>query len=439
MNATRAQLLTVLCHWITLLAQALPLRSIPTFIELLIGALLSRRGWITAAYLAIAAQRHWTTYYKWLQRGCWSWVRLGQYFAVLVLCSFPRRVWYLVLDDSVHCRASKKAPGSGRYHTHSRKPNRPTVVQGQCWVTLAVVLSRGRRYRGAIPLRSRLQRTGGNTSKLRTAQVLLRVVGAIFPPYRVRVLFDCWYMRRWLIQYVQAWGFAVIGRVRQDTALYMVPEPPTASSRRRGRPRRYGARYTPERVAALPESRVRLWLYGKVQWVRFRSASVKARFLRGQVVRVVWVQFEADEGTRGPPRLLLATEVDLRPEVIIQAYGRRWTIEPLFNLLRHGWGWLDAWQQSRHVLARWVQLVAVAYALVQLLVLTGGDHLRSLGALTPWRQPRPVPAGLVRLALQPYFGHVNVRAWWDPKSRKFRPLAVVEGMASESPLAKAAY
>ena len=60
MNATQAQLLTVLCHWITVLAQALPLRSIPTFIELLIGALLSRRGWVTEAYLAIAAQRHWT-------------------------------------------------------------------------------------------------------------------------------------------------------------------------------------------------------------------------------------------------------------------------------------------------------------------------------------------------------------------------------------------
>ena len=63
MNRTREQLLPILCHWITFLAHALPLRSVPTFIELVVGALLSQWGWVTAAYLAIAAQRHWTSYY----------------------------------------------------------------------------------------------------------------------------------------------------------------------------------------------------------------------------------------------------------------------------------------------------------------------------------------------------------------------------------------
>ena len=41
----------VLCHWISFLAHALPLRSVPTFLELLIGALLSRRGFVTEAWL----------------------------------------------------------------------------------------------------------------------------------------------------------------------------------------------------------------------------------------------------------------------------------------------------------------------------------------------------------------------------------------------------
>ena len=75
MNRTREQLLPILCHWITFLTHALPLRSVPTFIELVVGALLSRRGWVTEAYLAIAAQRHWTSYYKWVQQGRWSWRR----------------------------------------------------------------------------------------------------------------------------------------------------------------------------------------------------------------------------------------------------------------------------------------------------------------------------------------------------------------------------
>lgn len=123
----------------------------------------------------------------------------------------------------------------------------------------------------------------------------------------------------------------MIGQIRRDTALYALPEVVGVGQRRRGRPRQYGLKYTPERVVALPEHRVRLWLYGKWQGVRYRSAQVKARFLQGQVVRVVWVQFEAEDGTLGATRLLLATEADLRPDVIIKAYARRWPIEPLFN------------------------------------------------------------------------------------------------------------
>ena len=438
MNRTREQLLPILCHWITFLAHALPLRSVPTFLELVVGALLSQRGWVTAAYLAIAAQRHWTSYYQWLQQGRWSWLRVGQYLAVLLRCSFPRRVWYLVVDDSINCRASPRAPSHGRHYNHSRKVNRPRFLQGQCWVLLAAVLSRGRRYCSAIPVVARLQRTVGNRNKLRAACVLLRAVGAIFQECQVRVLLDCWYRRRRVIQYAHAWGFAVIGQVRRDTALYALPEVVVVGQRRRGRPRQYGLKYTPERVVALPEHRVRLWLYGKWQWVRYRSAVVKARFLQGQVVRVVWVQFEAEDGILGATRVLLATEADLRPEVILKAYARRWPIEPLFNQLRHGWGWLDAWQQSRQVLARWVQIVFVAYALAQLLVLKGGDHLAALTQVTPWRQGRPVTAGLVRLALQRILGQVNLRAWWDPTSRKFQPPAAAEETVSGLPLAQAA-
>ena len=164
----------------------------------------------------------------------------------------------------------------------------------------------------------------------------------------------------------------------------------------------------------------------------------KARVLQGQGVRVVWVQFEAEDGTWGATRLLLATEVDRRPEGLLKADARRWPIEPLCTQLRHGWGWLEAWQQRRHVLARWVQLGFVAYARAQLRVLPGGDQVAAVTPLTPWRQDRPVTTGLVRLALQRLLGQVNLRAWWDPKSRKFQPPAAAEETVSGPPLAQAA-
>ena len=96
-----------------------------------------------------------------------------------------------------------------------------------------------------------------------------------------------------------------------------MPEP--VEGRRRGRKRLYGMKYTPEQIAALPEVRVKLWLYGKPQWVRYRRVQAKARFLKGRVVRAVWVQFEDPTGRLSKPRLLLATEAGLRPGVIIKA------------------------------------------------------------------------------------------------------------------------
>jgi len=67
-----------------------------------------------------------------------------------------------------------------------------------------------------------------------------------------------------------------------------------------------------------------------------------ARVLQGQIVRAVWVQFEAEEGTLSTTRRRLATEADRRPDVIITTDAWRGPMEPLFTQLRHGWGWLEA-------------------------------------------------------------------------------------------------
>ncbi|MDO9714733.1 hypothetical protein, partial [Paracraurococcus lichenis] len=118
-------------------------------------------------------------------------------------------------------------------------------------------------------------------------------------------------MRGWLIQCALADGHTVIGRVRRDLALYTVPHPPRR--RRPGRPRKYGARLTPDRVAALPVQRSARILYGQMEVVRWHSCRVAARFLHGRVVRAVWVELERPDRPGKPPeqRLLLCTDPDL--------------------------------------------------------------------------------------------------------------------------------
>ena len=45
-------------------------------------------------------------------------------------------------------------------------------------------------------------------------------------------------------------------------------------------------------------------------------------------------------------------------------------MESLFAAIKHQFGLKDAWQQSRQVLMRWVTLVAVGYAISQILAFT---------------------------------------------------------------------
>ncbi len=55
----------ILFEIITFLTKALPIRSIPTFIELLVGAMITRAGFVTEAWLAINPVRNWRMVMGW--------------------------------------------------------------------------------------------------------------------------------------------------------------------------------------------------------------------------------------------------------------------------------------------------------------------------------------------------------------------------------------
>jgi hypothetical protein len=76
----------------------------------------------------------------------------------------------------------------------------------------------------------------------------------------------------------------------------------------RGRPAKYGLKYTPERVEELEETVEELWLYGKKQKIHSRSVHCLARFLKGRLIKVVWTQFEDSDGNLRKPRLLVVNE-----------------------------------------------------------------------------------------------------------------------------------
>src|SRR4051812_45058214 len=353
MPTTAAAIPPLLTTLVGRLAEAVPRRARTTFTELLLGAATTRGGHVTDAILAAGLSRSWTTYYWFLQRGRWAWLAVWRALLGVLKELFAPPVWHVVIDDTVVERISARAPGSLLHHNHAAKPNRSRFLRGQGWLCLAAVVERGWKV-GAVPLMLRLVRRGTHRGKLTSARFLLRLLGDRLG--RVRVLLDAWFMRARLIEAAVADGHTVIGRVRRDLALYGVPRPPRP--RRRGRPRKYGPRLTPPRVAALPVHRTARILYGKLEVAQYRTCRVAARFLKGRVVRAVWVRLERPDRRDGPgeERLLLCTDPDLPAAEVITSYAKRWSVEPLFAAMKHGWGLKDAWQQSRQGLMRWVTI-----------------------------------------------------------------------------------
>ena len=279
------------------LAAAVPARARTTFTELLIGAAVTKGGHVTDPILAVGLSRTWTTYYGLLERGRWSWLRVWEARLGVLKQLFTPPVWHVIIDDTGVERLSTRAPGSLIHHNHTHKPNRPAFLRGQGWLCLAAVVERDWKV-GAVPLMLRLVRRGTTRGKLRSARFLLRLLGTRLG--HVRVLLDAWFMRGWLITRTVADGHTVIGRVRRALALYTVPK--QSRCRRRGRPRKYGERLTRSKVEALPVQRSAQILYGNLEVVRYRTCRVAARFLKGRVVRAVWVELERPDRPDKPAR-----------------------------------------------------------------------------------------------------------------------------------------
>jgi hypothetical protein len=361
-----------LSSWITHLLTAVPLRARATFVELLYGCLISPEGWVTRAISPITRGRHWTTYYKLLERGSVRTLRLARALFEVVNDALPMETLNLVVDDTLIPRQSEKAPGSTIRHDHAKRNNRPQFLLTQCWVTLGVSVlgSAGRKV--VLPIVSRSVPTTANRNKLTIALALVRSLAPVMMNKPVRLLFDAWFMRARLVLPLLSRKMPIIGQARCDTALFLPPD--VVLKPGRGRPKIYGIKMTPDAILNLPATEVKLTLYGKEQLVRLRTVVAMARFLKGTLVRAVWCEFyDADKQRWSKARLLLATETELNAEEILLLYARRWGIEPLFHNLKRWWGVNNLWQQKRTVLELWMQIRSTAWTLVQLLSLVAEE------------------------------------------------------------------
>src|SRR4051794_31628630 len=167
---------------------------------------------------------------------------------------------------------------------------------------------------------------------------------------------------------------------------------------------------------AHPPAEKRLGVYHNVP-IRFRSFRFRARFLGGLEVRAVWISLRV-KGRWTKNRLLLSTDPTMTPEAIIRLYADRWTIEPLFNSLKHAEGAKELWQRSKEAFHRWLHLVQAGMALTVMLSLRDDPDIVRLAHAGPWRREVHPTPGMIKDGLIRRFWNCRVDGLFALKRRK---------------------
>src|SRR3954466_9257403 len=236
-----AGLPATLGRWVGEIVLSIPQPARRTVAELIVGGLLAGGGHVTQAFLALTPRLGWQAYHWMLERGRFRLLGL-----VAALCGIVRRETcgprrFAIIDDTLAPRCSAKAPGAAVRFDHARKPNRPTFLLCQAFVSLCAVVPCRDRPR-AVPIVTGLCRGAGHVGKIALAKALLRAVADRLGP--LCLLLDAWYMRGSVIRAALQRGHTVVGQVRRDTALFELPPPRVPG--RRGRSRLYGAKLDAE-------------------------------------------------------------------------------------------------------------------------------------------------------------------------------------------------
>ena len=403
---------TVLCLWISEIIASLPGRCAVTVLELLTGTMLTGYGSISQAILAVPCRRHWTSYYWMVRKGQFDWKAMVHALCRIVRREFPSERCVVVGDDTLIPRVSEAAPGAAIQYDHARKPNRPDYILAQTVVSLSAVIGNSLGF-WSVPLMSNLAVHTGNHGKLETMRAMVEEVSGTLGA--ITLLLDAWYMKGYLIVDALTRDAIVIGQVRRDTALY---DPPPSRTGKPGRPRKYGDRITREKLKTLVQTHTELPIYGGHRTVRYRTAVCRARFLGGRPVRAVWLSMFVD-GKWTAERLLLSTDPGHTAEDVI--ISLRWTIEPMFAALKWGEGMIDMWMQWVETFHRWLTIVQIGRALIQMLAVKADAATTALAQVAAWRKERYLTASMVKAGLVRAFWNIAPAEAWYRRGRKFDP------------------
>ena len=284
----------------------------------------------------------------------------------------------VALDDFINPKTGRKIFGCSHIFDHAAKNNQSKYPWAQN-VVLVGLLKRIKGRWACLPLAHRFympkkaietksdnMKIPGEESlfqtKLDQAAGMLIQLAHHFSGVPVIVVCDSWFGNNGLFKPIREQledSVHLLSRLRSNTVLYTMPQKGT--SKKRGRPRKYG-----DRLGSCAEMAARfithasihrVFLYGKYREVNAFSKVVMLKTLKCHV-RVVWV-FRKTQWIA-----LFSTDMDLSIEQIIEYYGARWKIESGFKELKQDIGSSKTQTRNAHAVINHLNFSMMAATII---------------------------------------------------------------------------
>jgi len=401
---------------IEIILQSIQYKNKELLLNIIKAELISSSGYITELAMIINPKKY-HSIHKIFNRVKIDYITIQTKIIIAILILFKIEKISISIDDSIVYRSrKKKVPKGYKQFDHANKANRSSYVFGQKWLVFGLSIDIMDR-KITLPLFIYLVEPERNLISI-TVTILAKIKRVIKKrglEIEVEILTDSWFAKEKLILRAKhKYNFSVITMTRKDLALYKLP--PARRKKARGRPKIKGKRIKPE-LKDLKKERI-LNIYGREVKVRYKEAICKARFLKYETVKAVWVRFDESQSMR----LMISTKIKLSGEEIIRRYTKRWDIESMFNELKNSFKFKNIMMHTTQSYYKFLYFKIWCFIIIRLSSIqfkkTIIDYIKDY---LPWRvhfeKGVILTAGSTQLALRKLFSTLHISMFF-PKVDK---------------------
>jgi hypothetical protein len=307
-------------------------------------------------------------------------------------------------DDTLVRKFGRQLEGAAWQHDAMAPNPKAPIAFGQCWVVLGLLAKIRGRWR-CFPFAAWLFRPAKSVGAPQTHETNLALLARRLrelrlPSWlRLRLVADCAYGKRPLAEALWEQNHFLLSRLPRNGVVYEPLAPADPTVKRRGAPKKYGAKRALAHFATLAAQTAPVIqvLYGQEWRLRLHAERVLSRALGGCEILLVTVIRVGKGGKQSRPTYLFSTDLSLTAEQVVELYAARFGIELAFRELKTHFGFGHCQARRAGAGERHVQLCLVAYTWSQVYAALAAPA----GQGAPWRPaPEVATTGQLRRAAQ---------------------------------------